>query len=206
VQREVLLALAALRCGVEMVACKHLPSRASPLAMHRAALDAVYAEGDSARDFSATAQRIGADELFGWAYDRLERRLLRVADDVDAVAAQAGRWVSGGVAGYGPFRWVSGDTGPDGLVWIDDRRWSEWGFACLVLPARVSDADALRIEALIALVDKVVLSAPSDPAEAFRWELHPYGDDAVVPGYDVWTVRAAPDRIVVVRSVAGPSC
>ena len=68
------------------------------------------------------------------------------------------------------------------------------------------DADALRIEALIALVDKVVLSAPSDPAEAFRWELHPYGDDAVVPGYDVWTVRAAPDRIVVVRSVAGPSC
>jgi len=201
--RRILDRLSACGSDLDFVGCRHGRRPADPRELHLEALSTVlgpscragggmagaWSDGPSDGPLSATSLAVTAGELFGWAYDRSRQRLLRVADGPVAEAAEAQRWLGRAAPGYGPFSWGDGEE----LVWIEDLSSPSWGFTCLLLQPGLGPT-ARQVEHLVALVDSVVLGAPGEGCEAFRWDI-----DGMIE--HAWTVRTGPERLVVVCDV-----
>jgi hypothetical protein len=202
--RALCAALAALDAGVEFIACEHPPTGRTAAALHLDAMAATVGRPCGCEpQLAATGRRVAPAELFGWAYDRPTGRLLRNVDDTPWSWQPRRGARNRARPGYGPFAPIAGP--PEQSVWFDDLNNLEWGFACWLVPAGATDRDAQAIAGLTVLIDHVLLARPGNDSEAFHWELHGGPNHVAVVGYDAWTVRTSPRRIVVIRAAAPTS-
>jgi len=197
-------ALAALGAGVELIACEHRPTDRTTAALHLGAIAATVGRPCGCKpQLAATGRRVAPGELFGWAYDRPTGRLLHNVDDTAWSWQPRRRGRNRPRPGYGPFASIAGQ--PEDGVWFDDLNDLEWGFACWLVPGGATDRDAQAIARLTVLIDQVLLARTGNDSEAFHCELHGGPNHSAVVGYDAWTVRTSPRRIVVIRAAASTS-
>jgi hypothetical protein len=196
--RGVVNTLAALGAGVEFIATEHQPNHRTAASLHLPAFAATVRRACGCEaSLAATGQPVGPAELFGWAYERPTGRLLRSVPYTPSSWLPERRRSDPRRLDYGPFAPIGGT--PQDRVWFTNLNDLKWGFTCLLVPAAAPEQNAQAIAGMTTLIDHVLLSRPGDADEAFHWDLHPGSSAAELVGYDAWTVRTSPGRIIVIR-------